>query len=114
MRESAAGVLYLLFLCLTVPKIANAHEEPIDQDFQSCKKIYFLQEQIVLGPQGIFVDMRGKWCETEALFADHGGIYILNLRLSRFGCPGSKVPCRWCERCVYEDWDICPFCGKPI
>jgi hypothetical protein len=82
--------------------------------FQPCEKTYVLPEQLGMTPRGIYVKFDNHWFKTEALHSDSEGIYIQNLSPQADGCRDGYVPCRNCDRCVLEIYDICPFCKKPV
>lgn len=96
-------VIFLLFSAMI-----HSHE------YVPCEKTYILSENIFVGLDEIFVKIHDQLFTTESLYRDPNGLYIQSLSLSAAGCAGSKVPCRNCHRCVYEAWDICPYCNKPI
>ncbi len=79
-----------------------------------CEKTYVSFEQIFIDRQVILVKINDEWFSTESLHTDIEGIYVQTLSPEVDGCPGSKVPCRNCQRCVYEAYNICPYCKKPI
>jgi len=96
--------------------VAQSQENEIypQNTFIPCEKIYVLPEQIFIDHHEILVKVNDQWFSTESLYSDIEGIYIQTLSPEVNGCAGSKVPCRNCQRCVYEAYDICPYCGKPI
>jgi hypothetical protein len=84
-----------------------------DNDFQPCEKTYVLPEQLTMSSEGIFVKFDGEQHQTQALFFDEGGIFILALSPNRDGCREGYVPCRNCSKCIREAYNICPLCNLP-
>lgn len=78
------------------------------------EKIYILPEQLGFCSEGIFVVLDNTWYKTEALFSDRNGMYVRNLWPQENGCRKGYWPCRNCDRCVHEDYDICPHCHRPV
>ncbi len=103
--------LLLQFLCLTgfFIYLTTAHAS----NFELCEKTYVLPEQTATTREGIFVKLDNLWFQTETLFSDSDGIFINNLSPSAYGCPDPYNPCRNCQRCVHQVYDICPYCNKP-
>ena len=82
-------------------------------DPQVCEKIYILFDQLAITQQGIFIKLDERWCETKALFSDAKGIFIRPQDTNARGCRDGYEPCRNCDRCINENYNICPFCHKP-
>jgi hypothetical protein len=80
--------------------------------FESCDKQYVQPNYVAVSEDGIFIQLQDKWIQTEGVFSDAQGLFILNLAPSAYGCQDPYVPCRNCKKCIYEVYDICPHCGK--
>jgi hypothetical protein len=108
-------ILALLFSPL-FSLIVLSHENETDPQSicVSCEKTYVLLEQIHIHPNEILIKINDEWFVTESLHSDIEGLYIQNFSPESHGCADPYVSCRNCKRCVYEAWDICPYCGKPI
>lgn len=77
-------------------------------------KIYVSHEQLELCSEGIYVNVGDAWYQTNALFSDEKGMYVQDLCPQRNGCRDKYVPCRNCDKCVKEIYNICPHCNKPV
>ena len=81
--------------------------------FHPCAKTYVSPHQLEIAREGIFVNLyENRWVQTDAIYTDKGGLFIQKLSLNFDGCPDPKVPCRWCKKCIYDEYYICPFCKK--
>lgn len=106
--------LALLFL---VPKIGFADCSSNEEDFVPCEKTYFLPEQVAVAQEGIFVNLSDAWIQTDALFADSLGLFIISKKSSARGeCSSgqSQCPNKRCKKCVSQTYDRCPYCDTAM
>jgi hypothetical protein len=109
MKKFTLRIVSILFCFVATIMIANAS----NSKFCSAEKVYILPEQLAITSNGIFVEYNQHWYETGALFSDEKGIYIQTPNPTESGCRDGYIPCRNCDRCVRESYDICPYCDKP-
>jgi hypothetical protein len=103
-----------LFFCL--PQIAFAcscYNEKTGQLFQKQGRVYIEPEQLAMSSNGIFIKVDENWFQTTALFSDATGIFIQDVTPMGYGFPDPYNACRNCQRCIHEEYDICPYCKKP-
>jgi hypothetical protein len=104
---------FILFFSASMVSADPIRTNETGSEIQSCKKIYVFPDQLAITPNGIFIKFNEHWCETSALFSDAKGIFIRPQDTNERGCRDGYQPCRNCDRCVSEVYDICPLCGKP-
>src|SRR5690348_1004097 len=117
MKQIYIRICTILILCFPFfSLVALPHENGLhaQSTFIPCKKTYISPDQIFINHHEILVKVNDEWFLTESLHRDWEGIYVQTLSPEVDRCAGAKVPCRNCQRCVYEGYDICPYCGKPI
>ena len=84
-----------------------------NSDFYPCEKTYVLPEQLRLIPGGIFVSLGDTWVQTEMLFTDAQGMYILNAKQPGGRCEPSEWKCDKCNTCNDFSVSICRQCRNP-
>jgi hypothetical protein len=99
--------LLLFSTAVAIARLNDVHGGVVPE----VEKTYVFPEQLVINSEGIFVKIDDQWHQSRALFYDQGGIFIHNP--GRDGCRERFAPCRNCDRCISEGYDICPFCGQP-
>ncbi len=85
----------------------------LETNIDSCEKVYISAEQLAVNSEGIFIYLEDTWFQTDALFSDADGFFITAKKLKPKYCADGYIPCRNCDRCVPEKYDICPVCLKP-
>ena len=105
--------IFMLFFGASVLSADPTCTYEAESEIQFYKKIYVFPDQLAITPNGIFIKFDEHWCETSALFSDTKGIFIRPQDTNERGCRDGYQPCRSCDRCISEVYDICPLCGKP-
>ncbi len=77
------------------------------------KKIYISAEQLSLNDEGFFIKLDDLSFQTDSLFTDEQGIFIIHFWPEENGCAKGYEPCRNCKRCVKWYYDTCPYCERP-
>ncbi len=107
--------LALLFL---VPKIGFADCCSDEDIFVPCEKTYFLPDQVAVAQEGIFINLSDEWTQTDALFADALGLFIISKKNNahRGNCDSGQAQCpkKSCRKCVSQTYEHCPYCGTTM
>lgn len=89
--------LALLFL---VPKIGFADCNSDKDVFVPCEKTYFLPNQVAIAQEGFFVNLNDVWIQTDALFSDSTGMFIVSKKDANVDyCPQGHPTCKGCSLC---------------
>lgn len=91
-----------------------SREESEAFELSQHRRIYVMPDQLRINSDGFFINVDNHWIKAEALFSDETGIFIQRLLPHANGCREGYVPCRNCDRCVKEIYNICPHCERPV
>jgi len=96
--------LFLLALGLSVSLVASA---ALTEE----SKIYISNEQLIVQPEGMAVDIGGQLIQIFSLFQDEKGYYVHAQEISRYRCPMGHLTPRQDRRCLVSS--CLYYCGNP-
>lgn len=103
MRKFLFSLLLIFFMANSFACINDGRH------YITCEKTYISPNQVAFSQAGIFVFMADHWIQTEAVYSEQKGLFIMNYVTS---CPDDYWWCFNCYKCVHVSYKRCPTCGK--
>ena len=112
MKNTIVLVAVMFFASIT----GFSNESCCQDCFTPCEKTYITEDQVSLVGSEIFVKFGDQIIQTNGLFADGLGIFIVSFKDGKQGCPNGQDQCPnpRCKKCVYQGYIRCPHCDTTM